>query len=144
MTIDRSWHKVMKKNRHVKPIWTQDSRTVVKENDAFEINSGMKTVEADRYADPDTKVRPDGGSVGTLTAGGPGTDDTNIRGGRCMNCHKKKRRLGTVRTSGGESRKPLSGLLPPIVNKLTPTEDTGAILPVDCAGVGYENGNDYA
>ena len=58
LTIDRSWHKVMKKNQYVKPIWTQDSRTVVKENDAFETNSGMKTVEADRYADPDTKVRP--------------------------------------------------------------------------------------
>ena len=127
VTIDRSWHKVMKKNQYVKPIWTQDSRTVVRENDDFETNREMKTVGADRYADPDTTVRPDGGPVGTLTAGGPGTDDTNIRGGRCMNCHKKKRRLGTVRTNGGDSRKPLSGLLPPIVNKSTPTEGTGAM-----------------
>ena len=125
--IDRSWHKVMNKNQYVKPIWTQDSRTVVRENDDFEINRGMKTVGADRYADPDTKVRPDSGPAVTLTARGIGTDDTNNRGGHCMNCHKKRRRLGTVRTNGGDSRKPLSGLLPPIVNKLTPTEGTGAM-----------------
>ena len=125
VTMDGSWHKVMKKNRYVKPIGTQDSRTVVRENDDFETNRGMKTVGADRYADPDTTVRPDGGPARALTAGGPGTDDTNNRRGRCMNCHKKKRKFETVRTNGGDSRKPLSGLLPTIVNKLIPTEGTG-------------------
>ena len=52
-------------------------------------------------------------------------DDTNNRRGRCMNCHKKKRKLGTVRTNGGDSRKPLSRLLPPIINESIPTEGTG-------------------
>ena len=42
-----------------------------------------------------------------------------------MNCHKKKRKFGTVRTNGGDSRKPLSGRLPPIVNKMIPTEVVG-------------------
>ena len=125
VTMDGSWHKVMKKNRYVKPIGTQDSRTVVRENDDFETNRGRKTVGADRYADPDTTVRPDSGPVRALTTGGPGTDDTNNRRGRCMNCHKKKRKLGTVRTNGGDSRKPLSRLLPPIVNESRPTEGTG-------------------
>ena len=72
VTIDGSWHKVMKKNRYVKPIETQDSRTVVRENDDFETNSGMKTVGADRYTDPDTTVRPEGGPARALTAGGGG------------------------------------------------------------------------
>ena len=125
VTIDGSWHKVMKKNRYVNPIETQDSRTVVRETDNFETNSGMKTVGADRYTDPDTTVQPEGGPARTLTAGGPGTDDTKNRRGRCMNCHKKKRKFGTVRTNGGDSRKPLSGRLPPIVNKMIPKEVAG-------------------
>ena len=127
VTIDRSWHKVMNNNQNVKPIRTQDLRTVVREKDDFEIKQGLKTVEADWCVDRDAEVRPDSGQAAALTAGGIGTGATNNRGGRCMNCHKKTRRFGTVQTNRGDLRKPLSGLLPPIVNKLTPTEGTGAM-----------------
>ena len=41
---DGAWHKVMTKNRYVKPMETQDSRTVVSELDDFEINRAKMTV----------------------------------------------------------------------------------------------------
>ena len=70
VSIDGAWHKVMTKNRYVKPMETQDSRTVVREIDDFETNSAMKTVVTDRCTDPVTTVRPDGGPARTLAAGG--------------------------------------------------------------------------
>ena len=117
----------MNSNRNVKPIRTQAFRMVVRENDCFEIKRGLKTVEADWCVDRHNEVELDSGQAAALTTGGIGTGATNNRGGRCTDCNKKTMTFGTVRTNGGDLRKPLSGLLPPIVNKLTPTDGTGAM-----------------
>ena len=47
------------------------------------------------------------------------SDKTNDSHVRCLNCHKKKRTYGTVRSSG-HVRKPLSGRWPPIVKRSAP------------------------
>ena len=127
VTIDRSWHKVMNSNRNEKPLRTQVLRTVVRESDCAEIKRGLKTVEADWCVDRDDEVRPDSGQAAALTTGGIGTGATNNRCGRCTDCNKKTMTFGRVQTNGGNLRKPLSGLLPPVVNKLTPTDGTGAM-----------------
>ena len=127
VTIDRSWHKVMNSNRNEKQIRTRVLRTVVTDSDCVEIKRGLKTVQADRRVDRDDEVRPGSGQAAALPTGGIGTGATNNRGGRCTDCNKKTMTFGTVRTNGGDLRNPLSGLLPPVVNKLTPTDGTGAM-----------------
>ena len=52
---------------------------------------------------------------------------TDNKGGRCTDCTKKTMMLGTVQANGGDFSNSLSGLLPPVVNKLEPKEDTGAM-----------------
>ena len=136
VSIDGDWHRVMTKNRYVKPIGTQDSRTVVSEMDDFETNRTKQTFVADRCTDPVYTVRLDGGTAKALAAGGLRSDNTNDSHVRCLNCHKKKRNYGTVRISG-HVRKLLSGRLrplsgrsppivkqsPPIVKRMIPSED---------------------
>ena len=70
VSIDGAWHKVMTKNRYVKPMETQDSRTVVSELDDFETIKTKNKVVTDRCADPVATVRPDGGPARAVTAGG--------------------------------------------------------------------------
>ena len=128
VSIDGAWHRVMTKNRYVKPMETQDSRTVVSEMDDFETHRAKQTVVTDRCTDPVTTVRPDGGPARAVVAGGLRSDNTNDSHVRCLSCHKKKRKYGTVRISG-HVRKPLSGRLrplsgrsPPIVKQMIPSE----------------------
>ena len=127
VTIDRSWHKVTNSNWIEKPILKRALRTVVRESDCVEITQALQTIDADRCVDRDDEVKPGGGQAAALTTGGVGTGATNNRGGCCTDCNKKTSTFGTVRTNGGDLRKPLSGLLPPVVNKLTPMDGTGAM-----------------
>ena len=126
VSVDGDWHRVMTKNRYVKPMGTQDYRTVVSEMDDFETYRTKQTVVADRCTDPVYTVRPDGGPAEVLAAGGLKSDNTKDSHVRCLNCHKKKRKYGTVRSSGhvrkplSERLRPLSGRSPPIVNRSPP------------------------
>ena len=52
VSVDGDWHRVLTKNRYVKPRGTQDSKTVVSEMDDFETHRTNQTVVADRYTDP--------------------------------------------------------------------------------------------
>ena len=70
VSVDGDWHRVMTKNRYVKPLRTQDSRTVVSEMDDFETYRTEQPVVADRCVDPVYTVRPVGGPVNNLAAGG--------------------------------------------------------------------------
>ena len=119
VSVDGDWHRVLTKNRYVKPGGTQDSKTVVSEMDDFETLGTKQTVVADWYTDPVYTVRPDGGPAKALAAGGLMSDNTNDSHVCCLNCHKKKRNYGTVRSSG-HVRKPLSGRWPPIVKRSAP------------------------
>ena len=119
VSVDGDWHRVMTKNRYVKRGGTQDSKTVVSEMDDFETHRAKQMVVADRHTDPVYTVRPDGGPAKVLAAGGLMADKTNDSHVRCLNCHKKKRTYGTVRSSG-HVRKPLSGRWPPIVKRSAP------------------------
>ena len=128
VSIDGDWHRVMTKNRYAKPMGTQDYRTVVSEMDDFETYRTNQTVVADRCADPVYTVRPDGGTVKVLAAGGLRSDITTDSHVRCLNWHNKKRKYRTMRSSG-HVRKPLSGRLrplsgrsPPIVKQMIPSE----------------------
>ena len=130
VSSDRSWHKVTNSNRNEKPILKQALRTVMGESNCVESMQALQTIDADRWVDQDDEVKPGSGQAAAPTTGGVGTGATNNRGGRCTdctNCNKKTLAFGTVRSNGGELRKPLSGLLPPVVNKLTPTDGTGVM-----------------
>ena len=128
VSVDGDWHRVMTKNRYVKPMRTQDYRTGVSEMDDFETYGTTQTVVADRYTDPVYTIQPDGGSAEVLAGGGGGlqSDNTMDRHDRCLNCHKRKRKYRTVRSSGhvrkplSERLRPLSGRSPPIVNRSPP------------------------
>ena len=127
VTIDRSWHKVMNSNRNEKPIRTQALRAVVRESDCVEIERRLKTIRAERCVDRDDEVNPSRRQETAVAAVGVGTGSTNNRGGRCTDCNKRTMTFGTVPTNCGDLRKPLSSLLPPVVNKLAPTDGTGAM-----------------
>ena len=67
VSVDGDWHRVMTRNRYVKPMRTQDYRTGVSEMDDFETYGTTQTVVAD---DPVYVIQPDGGSAEVLAGGG--------------------------------------------------------------------------
>ena len=155
VSIDGDWHRVMTKNRYVKPMGTQDSRTVVSEMDDFETYRTKQTVVADRCTDPVYTVRPDGGTAKALAAGGLRSDNTNDSHVRCLNCHEKKRKYGSADQRSCEET--VVRKVTPVVRTVAPdcetiatdckTDDTFRgygtnALPVDFAGVYYENRQD--
>ena len=99
----------------------------MRERDCVENKRGLKTVEAERCVNRDDEVKPGRRQTTAVAAVGIGTGTTNNRGGRCTDCNKRTMTFGTVRTNGGDLRKPLSSLLPPVVNKLAPTDGMGAM-----------------
>ena len=52
------------------------------------------------------------------------TGGMNNRGGRCTDCNKKTMTAGTLQTKCGDLRKPISGMVPPFVTKMAPTDGT--------------------
>ena len=56
---------------------------------------------------------------------GVGTGGTNNRGSRGTDCSNKIMTAGTVQTKCGNLRKSISGMVPPLVTKMAPTDDTG-------------------
>ena len=127
VTIDRSWHKGMNSNRNEKLRRTPALRAKVRESDCVEIERRMKTIEAERCVNRDDEVEPSRRQETAVAAMGVETDGTNNRGDRCTDCNKRTMTVGTVPTNCGDLKKPLSGLLPPVVNKLAPTNDTGVM-----------------
>ena len=125
--IDRSWRTVMNNSRNEKPIQTRILRTVVTESDCDEFKRRLQTVEADRLVDRNEEDKPGSGQAAALPTGGIRMGATDNRGGRCTDCTKKTMMFGTVQANGGDFSNSLSGLLPPVVNKLEPKEDTGAM-----------------
>ena len=87
----------------------------------------MKTIEAERCVNRDDEVEPSRRQEMAVAAMGVETDGTNNRGDRCTDCNKRNMTVGTVPTNCGDLRKPLSGLLPPVVNKLAPMNGTGVM-----------------
>ena len=125
--IDRSWRTVMNNSRNEKPIRTRVLRTVVTESDCDEFKRRLQTVEADRLVDRNEEDKPGRGQAVALPPGGIRMRATDNRGGRCTDCTKRTMMFGTVQANGGDFSDSLSGLLPPVVNKLEPKEDTGAM-----------------
>ena len=125
--IDRSWRTVMNNSRNEKPIRTQVLRTVVTESDCDEFKRRLQTVEADRLVDRNEEDKPGRGQAVALPPGGIRMRATDNRGGRCTDCTKRTMMFGTVQANGDDFSDSLSGLLPPVVNKLEPKEDTGAM-----------------
>ena len=120
---DGDWHRVVTRNRYVKPMRTQDYRTGVSEMDDFETYGTTQMVVAD---DPVCVIQPDGGSAEVLAGVGLQSDNNMDSHDRCLNCHKRKRQYGTVWSSGhvrkplSERLRPWSGRSPPIVNRSPP------------------------
>ena len=120
---DGDWHRVVTRNRYVKPMRTQDYRTGVSEMDDFETYGTTQMVVAD---DPVCVIKPDGGPAELLAGVGLQSDNNMDSHVRCLNCHKRKRQYGTVWSSGhvrkplSERLRPWSGRSPPIVNRSPP------------------------
>ena len=120
---DGVWHKVVTRNRYVKPMRTQDYRMGVSEMDDFETYGTTQMVVAD---DPVCVIKPDGGPTELLAGVGLQSDNNMDSHVRCLTCHKRKRKYGT-RWNSGHVRKPLSARLrpwsgrsPPIVSRSPP------------------------
>ena len=120
---DGDWHRVVTRNRYVKPMRTQDYRMGVSEMDDFETYGTTQMVVAD---DPVCVIRPDGGPAELLAGVGLQSDNNMDSHVRCLNCHKRKRQYGTMWNSGhvrkplSERLRPWSGRSPPIVNRSPP------------------------
>ena len=106
------WHKVMRKHRYMKSIRNQDYRMVASEMDKFETPRTNRAVVADQCTSPGDAIRPDGRPAEGLARGGLQSLETIEGDDRCLNCHKRKKRYRTGRSSG-HVRKRLSARLRP-------------------------------
>ena len=73
------------------------------------------------------KVEPSRCQETAVAAVGAGTGGTKNVGGRLMDCNKKSTTARTLPTNCGEFVKPISGLVPPVVTKMAPTDGTGVM-----------------
>ena len=127
MTINRSWPKDTNINRYEKPVRTPSRRAEVKKPDCVEIEQRMKTFAAEGCVNWADKVEPSRCQETAVATVGAGTGDTNNIGGRCMDCNKKTTTARTLPTKCGELVKPMSGLVPPVVTEIAPTDGTGVM-----------------
>ena len=127
MTINRSWPKDINRNRYEKPVRTPFRRAEVKKPDCVEIEQRMKKIAAKGCVNCADKVEPSRCQETAVAAVGAGTGGTNNIGGRCMDCNKKTTTAWTWPTKCSELVKPLSGLVPPVVTEIAPTDGTGVM-----------------
>ena len=132
VTIDRSWPKGIISNRNETPVWTPSLRAKVGKTDCVVVKQKMKTIEAEGRVNQADKVEPSRSQEMAVAAVGAGTGGTNNIGGRCTDCNKKAVTARTLQIKCDDLRKPISGIEPPIVTKMAPTDDA---LPVDCSGI---------
>ena len=95
--------------------------------DCVEVEQRMKTIEAEGCVNRADKVEPSRSQETAVAAMGVGTGGTNNRGGRCTDCNKKTMTAGTLQTKCGDLKKPISGMVPPFVTKMAPTDGTGVM-----------------
>ena len=110
VTIDRSWPKA-------------EVRTTA----CVEFEQRMKTIEAEGCVNRPDEVEQTRSQEMAVAAMEDGTGGTNDRGGRCTDCNKKTMTAVTLQTKCGDLRKPISGMVPPFVTKMAPTDMTGEI-----------------
>ena len=125
VAIDRLWPKGINSNRNEKPIRTPSLRTEVGTTDCVDVEQRMKTIKAEGCINRADKVEPSRGQETTVAAMGVRTGGTNDRGSRCTDCSNKTMTAGTLQTKCGDLRKPISGMVPPFVTKMAPTDGTG-------------------
>ena len=125
VAIDRLWPKGINSNRNGKPIRTPSLRAEVGTTDCVNVEQRLKTIKAEGCLNRADKVEPSRGQETTVAAMGVGTGGTNNRGSRGTDCSNKIMTAGTVQTKCGNLRKPISDMVPPLVTKMAPTDDTG-------------------
>ena len=125
VTIDRLWPKGMNSNRNEKPIRTPSLRAEVRTTDCVDVEQRMKTIKAEGCVNRADKVEPSRSQETAVAAMGVGTGGTNNRGGRCTDCNTKTMTAETLQIKCGDLRKPISGMVPPFVTKMAPTDGTG-------------------
>ena len=99
----------------------------MKKPDCVKIERRMKTTAAEACVNWADKVEPSRCQEIAVVAVGAGTGGTKIVGGRLMDCNKKSTTARTLPTNCGEFVKPMSGLVPPVVTKMAPTDGTGVM-----------------
>ena len=124
VTIDRSWPKDINSNRNEKLIRTPSLRAEVRTTDCVETEQRMKTIEAEGCVNLADRVKPSRNQETAVAAMRVETGGTNNRGGRCTDCNKKIMTAGTSQTKCDDLRKPISGMVPPFVTKMAPTDGT--------------------
>ena len=90
-----------------------------------EVKQRMKTIEAEGCVNRPDKVEQTRSRETAVAAMGVGTGGTNDRGDRCTDCNNKTVTAVTLQTKCGDLRKPISGMVPPFVTKMAPTDMTG-------------------
>ena len=87
----------------------------------------MKTTAAEVCGNWADKAEPSRCPETAVAAVGAGTGGTKNVGGRLMDCNGKSTTARTLPTNCGEFVKPMSGLVPPVVTKMAPTDGTGVM-----------------
>ena len=146
------WHKVMRKHRYMKSIKNQDYQQVASEMDNFETPRTNWTVVVDQCTSPVEAIRPDGRPAEGLAREGPQSLETMEGDDRCLNCHKRKKRYRTGRSSGHVRKllsarlRPWSGRSPRMLNDSVPlvTQRIPSVVrePMHYEWIGRKSGTD--
>ena len=127
MKINRSGPKDINRNRYDKEVQTPSHWAEVKKPDCVEIDRRMKTTAADVCVNWDDKMEPCRYQEMAVAAVGAGTGGTKIVKDQLMDSNKYRTAARTLPTNCGEIVKPMSGLVPPVVTKMAPTDGTGVM-----------------
>ena len=92
--------------------------------DCVKAEQRIKTIEAEGCVNRADRVKPSRNQETAVAAMRVETGGTNNRGGRCTDCNQKIMTAGTLQTKCDDSRKPISGMVPPFVTQMAPTDGT--------------------
>ena len=122
-----SWPRNVNIKRNEKPIQTSYCGAEVTNPGCFTIEQKMKTTAAEVCGNWADKAEPSHCPEMAVAAVRAGTGGTKNVGGRLMDCNKKSTTARTLPRNCGEFVKPMSGLVPPVVTKMAPTDGAGVM-----------------
>ena len=122
-----SWPKEVNNNWYEKPVQSPYGGTKMTNPDCTTMKQKSKTTAAEVCVNWADKVEPSRCKETAVAAVGTGTGGTKNVGGQLMDSNKKSTTARTLPTNCGEFVKPMSGLVPPVVAKMAPTDGTGVM-----------------
>ena len=99
----------------------------VEKPNSIDIDRGMKTTVAEVCVSRDDRVKPSRYQETAVAAVGTNTDGTKVVKDQLMDGDRHRMAARTLQTNCGKIVKPMSGLVPPVVTKMGPTNGAGAM-----------------